>query len=254
MSEDSNDVKNDDRMFTQEEFENKIKDRLKNKSAENIGQKEKIDQLQQQINEMQQAQQTQQPQQPQQPQETQQPIEGQQPNDGTQNGSPLTQESFQQGLEQHQQAVAQQQQQQALEQQVQSIRQKHLENIDKFKKEDPDFEKLASTDNKLGVPEDVALHISSQLSPEKAKDVFKELLSNENSNMKMENARLKTLSGDKQHENAFSDWLKTLISQKSDEKSGAPEIAPDLGNESSSSGDDGSYSNTDDYLNSMFRN
>jgi len=107
----------------------------------------------------------------------------------------------------------------------------HNENIQKMRDSDPEFNKLADGENPLGVPSAVAIHLSNSLNHDQAKKIFKELLTNETANLRMQNA---ALSG------TYEDWLQKILnsSMPSDEEAKAPRTAPELSQEQTSSGGD----------------
>ena len=124
---------------------------------------------------------------------------------------PLTYDTMSQLLQQTRQQEA-----------AQRALQFHEQNIQKMKADDPKFAELEQS-SKLGVPGPVAIHISNSFSPERAKSLFKQLLSDENANLKMNNAYLS---------NNYDNWLNQIMKSPPPEK--APETVPDLAAHSTS--------------------
>ena len=96
----------------------------------------------------------------------------------------------------------------------------HLKNSNRMVSEDDNFASLVKNTN-LKIPDEVLVHLSNSLSHEQSKKLFRDLLSNETSNLKMQNAYL---SG------SYNDWLQKVLASPSDFKQ-APTPVPDLGNE-----------------------
>lgn len=150
----------------------------------------------------------------------QQPPQQQSAPPTTQN-APLTADMVRQMLEENQQAQA-----------TNQAAQYHTQNVQRMMTEDPEFAKLNKQDNPLHVPASVAIHISNSLSHEHAKKLFKELLTNEMSNLKMSNA---VLSG------TYNEWLQKILSNdmpKDDEDKKGKSV-PDLASEQAQHADAG---------------
>lgn len=123
----------------------------------------------------------------------------------------------------------------------------HVQTIQKMVGEDENFKKLAE-ESQQAVPAEVAVHLTNHLSPKEAKKVFTELLSNENSHLKMSNAFMKG-----QLTNDYGDyekWLKNILTTSMDQPS-APEPVPDLGGGENFESDANQMSNVDAYLRSL---
>lgn len=151
-------------------------------------------------------------------------------------GSPLTADAMRSMLEDSQAKASE-------SAQAQRAASFHNQNVQKMKTEDPEFAKLSSEDNALGIPAHIAIHLSNALNSDQSKKIFKELLSNETANLRMQNA---ALSG------TYDDWLKKILnnSMPSDEKGISPRSAPDLSREQSATNNDQSDDLLMDYIKS----
>lgn len=151
-------------------------------------------------------------------------------------GSPLTADAMRSMLEDSQAKASE-------SAQAQRAASFHNQSVQKMKTEDPEFAKLARDDNSLGIPAHIAIHLSNALSHDQSKKLFKELLSNETANLKMQNS---ALSG------TYDDWLKKILtnSMPSDEKGISPRSAPDLSREQSATNNDQSDDVLMDYIKS----
>ncbi len=148
--------------------------------------------------------------------------------------APLTQDNLAQVLQAHQAQQSQQQQ----DQQFKQASDYHDQNLQTLMGGDKDFDELVKN-NQEKVPRAVAIHVSNNFSPDSAKKIFKELLSNENTNLKMKNAYLEELT--QPETGAYQKWLGQLMQQNgggapSDEK--APSPVPELNSVESGSDDD----------------
>lgn len=142
----------------------------------------------------------------------------------------LTQEGLSQALEQHQNALAQQKQEQDLAQ----AHQYHSQNLQELMGDDKDFKSLVEQ-NEAKVPLPVAIQISNSFTPEQSKKIFKELLTNENTNLKMKNAFLESTQNPQSGN--YEKWLSQLVRQNNNgaPNESAPSPVPELSN--SPSGD-----------------
>ena len=123
----------------------------------------------------------------------------------------------------------------------------HVNTIQKMVGEDENFKKLAE-DSSYAVPPEVAVHLTNHLSPQQAKKVFTELLSNENSHLKMSNAFMKG-----QLTNDYGDydkWLKNILNTSMESPS-SPDPVPDLGGGENFESDGDQMGNIDAYLKSL---
>jgi hypothetical protein len=134
----------------------------------------------------------------------------------TSEGSPLTAEQMQTMLDnQHRQTQADAQQAQ-----IARAGMYHHQNVAKMKADDDKFKKLEES-TPLNIPEEVAVHLSNNLTHDQAKKLFTELLTNENSNLKMQNAHLT---------GRYNEWLTKMLNNTG-APGGAPEPVPELGQE-----------------------
>lgn len=222
-----------EKKFTQAEFEQKIKDRLKNSTREKQELLQRLEQLE--------AQNAQQPEVA--PQMAQAPMPAASPESMAQmpgmdvSGQPLTADQMQSILNDHQKKIEEANQ----EAQMNNAFNHHLQNIDRIKKEDPKFEKLAGEDNPLNVPAEVGVYISNNLTPNESKKLFTELLTNEMSNLKMKNAFL-------QGGESFSQWFHKILSQAKKETGKAPEVVPDLSKDTVSGVSSSNMDNVENYM------
>ena len=214
-----------EKLFTQSELENKIKDRLKNKSAENEDLRQRLARIEEEHAQMQQAMQASPPEQsPQMPMDQgahQMMPQGQPPQ--TPQGLdqvPLTAESMQSLLNAHEQRM----QEENKKQEAQKAYDYYMKTANDLISNDPKFKELVektANEGKYGLPLEVSVKIANALSPDKAKDVYTELMSNENSHIKMENARLK---GD----DSFNQWLSKIVANSKMDEKKPPADMPDL--------------------------
>lgn len=131
------------------------------------------------------------------------------------------------------------------EQRIHQFYQNHIDKVGKMAN-DEKFKKLAESTS-LHIPTEVAVHLSNHLNDDMAKKIFTELMSNENSHLKMKNAFLTGKAEGSWDE--YDKWLKNMITNNSSSKP-SPEVVPDLGSGEGFEGEN-SLSNVDDYINSM---
>ena len=143
-----------------------------------------------------------------------------------------------------------QQNQHQEEQQFSQMYNNHQNNVQKMLNEDEGFKDLVDKANeqKIAIPTEVGVHLSNNLTSSQSKKVFKELLSNENSFLKMQNSYLvgqQTGTWDK-----YNNWLKQILNTSTDSEV-APEPVPDLGRGEATADSAGDMGNVDSYMKSL---
>lgn len=101
---------------------------------------------------------------------------------------------------------------------------KTQDNWEKMRDEDEEFRKLSEDGRKI--PDEIKVHINNSLDYKRAKGVFKEVMNNENTYLKM---MLAGMLGEK----SFNEWLGQQVQNKPNLPE-APKNVPDLSKESGS--------------------
>ena len=132
--------------------------------------------------------------------------------------------------------------QQARTQQTATAQNHHIQSVAKMRAEDPEFDKLAKQAEDPTfpnqIPPEMQIYISNSVHPHQAKKIFTDLLKNENSNLKMNNA---LLTG------TYDKWLQKTLGAGT-ENPASPEPVPDLSEDDNTSDTGGDQSAIDDYL------
>lgn len=231
---DAQDTAQEDKLYTEEDVKNRVNDRLKNSAMERDRLNAKLAQMQAEkeahMQQMAEAGQTATAQMPQgapnpAPEGAPAPMPGATSPDG------ITQPQMQALL-----------QQQAQQQQTATAQNFHHQSVNKMRQEDPEFDKLAKQAEDPAFPNKIPpamqIYISNSVHPDHAKKIFTDLLKNENSNLKMNNAFLT---------NTYDQWLQKTLGSKTDATT-SPNPVPDLSEDDNTGESEGDSSAIDDYL------
>lgn len=203
--------------YSSEDIERIVKRRLRNMDAEHEGMRAKMEEMQRMLD------------------ERSEPTEEKEAAEESLN-EPLTREALNDALEKNRKVQMEEMQ----EAQLKNAVTHHINNVGKMKNEDPKFKKLAE-ESSLGVPDEVGIYLSNNLDHDTSKKLFKELLTNETSNLKMQNA---FLTGN------FDKWLNQMLSHQTESKE-SPSPSPDLTSQNSGGVEGGRDDNIMSYLGTL---